>query len=44
VLDAGTRQEMLTPYPSLLAYRARCTGRLAWQKTVDAYYKRVAAA
>jgi glutathione S-transferase len=43
VLDAGTPDEMLTPYPNLLAYRARCTGRPAWKKTLDAYYKRVEA-
>jgi glutathione S-transferase len=44
VLDAGTRQEMLKPHANLLAYRARCTDRPAWQKTVDAYDKRVEAA
>jgi glutathione S-transferase len=44
VLDAGTQQEMLKPYPNLLAYRARCTERPAWKKTVDAYRKRVVAA
>ena len=44
VLDAGTRQEMLKPYPNLLAYRARCTERPAWKKTVDAYRERVEAA
>lgn len=27
VLDAGTREEMLKPYPNLLAYRARCRSR-----------------
>lgn len=41
VLDAGTRSEMLAPCPNLLAYRARCTGRPAWRKTVDAYETRV---
>src|SRR6186713_2868715 len=41
VLDAGIRQEMLKPYPSLLAYRARCTERPAWKKTVNAYCERV---
>jgi glutathione S-transferase len=40
-LDAGTPQEMLKPYPSLLAYRARCTGRPAWKKTLEAYFERV---
>jgi glutathione S-transferase len=44
VLDAGTPQEMLQPYATLLAYRARCTGRPAWKKTVDAYCERVQAA
>jgi glutathione S-transferase len=44
VLDAGTDQEMLKPYPNLLAYRARCTERPAWKKTVDAYCERVKAA
>jgi glutathione S-transferase len=44
VLDAGTRREMLEPYPNLLAYRGRCTERPAWKKTVDAYQKRVQAA
>jgi glutathione S-transferase len=41
VLDAGTQPEMLKPYPNLLAYRARCTGRPAWKKTLDAYNARV---
>jgi len=44
VLDAGTSPEMLEPYPNLLAYRARCTERPAWKKTVDAYFERVEAA
>ena len=44
VLDAGTQEAMLTPYPNLLAYRARCTQRPAWQKTLDAYRARVEAA
>ena len=44
VLDAGTPNEMLQPYANLLAYRARCTGRPAWKKTVDAYCERVQAA
>jgi glutathione S-transferase len=41
VLDAGTQREMLKPYPNILAYRARCTGRPAWKKTFDAYCERV---
>ena len=44
VLDAGIHQEMLKPYPNLLAYRARCTERPAWKKTVAAYFERVEAA
>jgi glutathione S-transferase len=44
VLDAGTRQEMLKAYPNLLAYRARCTERPAWKKTLEAYRERVEAA
>ena len=44
VLDAGTHQEMLEPYPNILAYRARCTERAAWKKTLEAYYERVEAA
>ena len=44
VLDAGTQQEMLKLYPNILAYRARCTERPAWKKTLDAYCERVEAA
>lgn len=44
VLDAGTPREMLEPYPSLLAYRARCTERVAWKTTVEKYYERVTSA
>jgi glutathione S-transferase len=44
VLDAGIDQEMLEPYPHILAYRARCTGRPAWKKTLEAYCERVEAA
>jgi glutathione S-transferase len=44
VLDAGVRREMLKPYANLLAYRARCTERPAWKKTVEAYRERVEAA
>jgi glutathione S-transferase len=44
VLDAGTHKEMLKPYPNILAYRARCTERPAWKKTLDAYCERVEAA
>lgn len=44
VLDAGTDKQMLARFPNLLAYRARCTERPAWKKTVDAYQARVEAA
>src|SRR5688572_29437137 len=44
VLDAGTDPELLKQYPNLLAYRARCTERPAWKKTLDAYRERVEAA
>lgn len=44
VLDIGTPREMLNQYPNLLAYRARCTERPAWKKTVEAYRARVKAA
>jgi glutathione S-transferase len=44
VLDAGTRPEMLAAHPNVLAYRARCTDRPAWQKTLEAYRARVEAA
>ena len=44
VLVAGTNAELIKPYANLLAYRARCTERPAWKKTLDAYYDRVEAA
>src|SRR5262249_55836453 len=44
VLDAGTDAELVKPYANILAYRARCTERPAWKKTLDAYCKRVEAA
>ena len=44
VLDAGIREEVLKPFTNVLAYRARCTDRAAWKKTVDAYDARVEAA
>lgn len=44
VLDAGTPEEMLTPFPHLVAYRARCTERPAWKRTLEAYCERVEAA
>lgn len=44
VLDAGTERAMLEPHPNLVAYRARCTARPAWKRTLDAYCARVEAA
>jgi glutathione S-transferase len=44
VLGGGTNQELLMPYANILAYRARCTERPAWKKTLDACYARVEAA
>jgi glutathione S-transferase len=44
VLGGGTDQELLKPYVNILAYRARCTERPAWKKTLDAYCERVEAA
>lgn len=45
VLDAGsTDDEMLKPYSNIAAYRARCTSRPAWKKTLEAYLARVEAA
>ena len=41
VLGAGTGQELLKPYANILAYRARCTERPAWKKTLEAYLARV---
>jgi hypothetical protein len=38
------RPEMLTSFRNLVAYRARCTERPAWNKPVDAYQARVEAA
>jgi glutathione S-transferase len=44
VLTAATNQGLLEPYVNVLAYQARCFARPAWQKTLDAYLERVAAA
>jgi glutathione S-transferase len=44
VLGGGTNQELLEPHANIRAYRARCTGRPAWKKTLDAYFERVHAA
>jgi glutathione S-transferase len=44
VLGGGTDPELLKPYANILAYRARCTERPAWKKTLEAYRERVQAA
>ena len=44
VLEAGADQDLLKPHENLLAYRARCTERPAWKKTLAAYCDRVEAA
>jgi glutathione S-transferase len=44
VLGGGTDPELLKPYAHIRAYRARCTERPAWKKTLDAYCERVEAA
>src|SRR5688572_26143084 len=44
VLGGGTDPELLKPHANILAYRARCTERPAWKKTLAAYNARVEAA
>lgn len=45
VLSAGsTDQGLLKPYQHVRAYLTRCTDRLAWKRTFDAYCERVEAA
>jgi len=41
VLGGGTDPALLKPYANILAYRARCTERPAWKKTLAAYSERV---
>jgi glutathione S-transferase len=41
VLGGGTDPELLKPRANILAYRARCTDRPAWKKTLHAYSERV---
>jgi len=43
VLDVGSADTMLADCPNVLAYRARCTERPAWKKTLAAYRERVEA-
>jgi len=44
VLGGGTDPELLKPYANVVAYRARCTERPAWKRTLAAYFARVEAA
>jgi glutathione S-transferase len=44
VLGGGTDQALLQPYANVRAYRARCSDRPAWKRTLDAYCERVEAA
>src|SRR3954471_13357261 len=37
VLSGAADQGLLKPYANIVAYRARCTERPAWKKTLDAY-------
>jgi glutathione S-transferase len=41
VLGGGTDSALLEQHANILAYRARCSDRPAWKKTLDAYYERV---
>lgn len=43
VLGGGTDPELLAPYEHVRAYRARCTERPAWKRTLEAYHERVEA-
>jgi glutathione S-transferase len=43
VLGGGTDQSLLKPHANILAYKERCMGRPAWQRTFDAYCERVEA-
>lgn len=43
VLGGGTDPTLLKPHANILAYRARCTERVAWKRTFDAYSERVEA-
>jgi glutathione S-transferase len=42
--DFTVAAELIKPYANILAYRARCTERPAWKKTLAAYCERVEAA
>jgi glutathione S-transferase len=44
VLAAATNQNLVEPYPNILAFQKRCTERPAWKRTLSAYHERVEAA
>lgn len=44
VLGVRSNEELVKPYANIVAYRARCTERPAWKKTLAAYHERVEAA
>jgi glutathione S-transferase len=43
VLGGGTDQNLMKPHANIVAYKARCMQRQAWQRTLDAYFDRVQA-
>lgn len=43
VLEQAKNQGLLEPYANIRAYQARCTGRPAWKRTLEAYRERVVA-
>jgi glutathione S-transferase len=43
VLSVIKDARLLEPHPGVLAYRDRCLGRPAWQRTVERYFARVEA-
>jgi glutathione S-transferase len=43
VISGGTDQTLLKPHANILAYKARCTERPAWKRTIEAYSERVEA-
>lgn len=43
VLVVAANQNLLGPYPNVVAFQKRCMGRPAWKKTFDAYCARVEA-
>lgn len=43
VLGVRATEPLLEPWPNIRAYRARCTDRPAWKKTIATYHERVVA-